>query len=46
MVLFIVPLTLLLYIINSAYYIIKEALEDHKSEKELKEYQENLRKNS
>ena len=46
MVTIVVPLTLLAYMINGAYCIISEALEDRKQEKELKEFQENLKKNS
>ncbi len=46
MVTIVVPLTLLLYVINGFYYIVQEIIEDRKQEKELKEYQENLKKNS
>ena len=46
MVTIVVPLTLLLYVINVFYYIVQEIIEDRKQEKELKEYQENLKKNS
>jgi len=46
LILTLIPTCAVLYIAQSFYYILQEIIEDRKQEKELKEYQENLKKNS
>tara|TARA_Y100001951_G_scaffold98044_1_gene98421 strand:- start:341 stop:499 length:159 start_codon:yes stop_codon:yes gene_type:complete len=46
LILTLIPTCAVLYIAQAFYYILQEIIEDRKQEKELKEYQENLKKNS